>query len=239
LDGGRSISHRRGLSINLVTSQERQKVESAPLDPSVAAVPINIDTTVDVPATALAPPASPEESEVAAPDAVLSESADAGVAPSPDAADWSDPLTGADGPRFWDRIIASETARARRYARPVTVGLVELIGLERLSVHWGPQVAERVLVGIGHTIAAEVRSSDHVARIGLGRFGVLLTETAEVPAINCFERIRTACEAELGPASVDVVIGFGWASPPPKGDLGQALEVAGKRLAADLRQSGA
>jgi diguanylate cyclase (GGDEF)-like protein len=221
-----------------VSSQERQTVESAPLDPSVAAVPINIDTTVELAVPALALPASPEEAEVLTPEAVLPESADAAVPPSPDAADWSDPLTGADGPRFWVRIIASETARARRYARPVTVGLVELIGLERLSVHWGPQVAERVLVGVGHTIAAEVRSSDHVARIGPGRFGVLLTETAEVPAINCFERIRTACEAGLGPASVDVVIGFGWASPPPKGDLGQALALAEKRLAADLGRSG-
>lgn len=212
-------------------------MESAPLDPSVAAVPINIDTNVDLAMPAVASPASPEASEVAVPDVALPKSGDAALTPPPDRADWSDPLTGADGPRFWDRIIASETARARRYARPVTVGLVELIGLERLSVHWGPHVAERVLVGVGHTIAAEVRSSDHVARIGPGRFGVLLTETAEVPAINCFERIRTACEADLGPASVDVVIGFGWASPPPKGDLGQALELAEKRLAADLRQS--
>jgi diguanylate cyclase (GGDEF)-like protein len=111
-------------------------------------------------------------------------------------------------------------------------------GLERLSIHWGAQVAERVLIGAGRTIAREVRSSDHVARIGPGRFGVLLPETNEVAAINCFERIRAACEADLGPASVDVVIGFGWASPPPKGDLGQALELADKRLVADLRQAG-
>jgi diguanylate cyclase (GGDEF)-like protein len=151
---------------------------------------------------------------------------------------WSDPLTGAAGPRFWDRILASETARAMRYARPTTVGFVEVAGLDRLAIHWGPQVAERVLVGVGRTISREVRSSDHVARIGPGRFGVLLTETNEVAAINCFERIRTACEFELGPASVDVIIGFGWASPPLKGNLTQALGLADKRLEADLRQSG-
>jgi diguanylate cyclase (GGDEF)-like protein len=203
-------------------------VESAPLDPSVAAIPVPIDPAVQ-PLT---------QPDLAALDAAAGAVHQPQATPPSEPSGWSDPLTGADGPRFWDRILASETARAKRYSRPVTVGFVEVTGLERLAIHWGPQVAERVLVGVGRTIAREVRSSDHVARIGSGRFGLLLTETNEVAAINCFERIRSACEADLGPASVDVVIGFGWASPPPKGDLKQALSLADKRLAADLRQAG-
>jgi diguanylate cyclase (GGDEF)-like protein len=203
-------------------------VESAPLDPSIVAVPVPIDSA--------APP--PDEPDIAAIDAAAAGPISPPQATPPtEPSGWSDPLTGADGPRFWDRILASETARARRYSRPATVGLVEVTGLDRLAIHWGPQVAERVLVAVGRTIAREVRSSDHVARIGPGRFAVLLTETNEVAAINCFERIRSDCETGLGPARVDVLIGFGWASPPPKADLRQALELADKRLAADLRQS--
>jgi diguanylate cyclase (GGDEF)-like protein len=204
-------------------------VDSAPFDPSVAAVPVRIDPAAQTPA----------EPEHAALDAAAVTPIDhPNATPPSEPSGWSDPLTGADGPRFWDRILASETARTKRYRRPATVGFVEVTGLERLAIHWGPQVAERVLAGVGRTIAGEVRSSDHVARIGPGRFGVLLAETNEVAAINCFERIRSACEADLGPASVDVVIGFGWASPPPNGDLDQALGLADKRLVADLRQAG-
>jgi diguanylate cyclase (GGDEF)-like protein len=202
-------------------------VENAPLDPSVTAVPVQIDLVADPPEAGALPAPDPEP---AGP--LMAHE----PTPPAEPAGWSDSLTGADGPRFWDRILASETARARRYSRPATVGFVEVSGLERLAIHWGPQVSERVLVAVGRTIAREVRSSDHVARIAPGRFGVLLTETDEVAAINCFERIRASCETDLGPASVDVVVGFGWASPPRDGDLAQALALADKRLAADLRQ---
>ena len=220
-------------------------MESAPLDPSIAAVPIQIApddaaamTPEDVPA-AMTPedvPAAVHSDSTAPTTPDAPGRADPIDPPPAEPAGWSDPITGTDGPRFWDRIIASESARARRYNRPVTVGLIELVGLERLANHWGTIVAERILVAVGRTIAREVRSSDHVARIEHARFGVLLTETDEVEAINCIERIREACELELGPASGDIIVGFGWASPPPKGHLGQAVDVAAKRLAVELRQ---
>ena len=221
-------------------------MESAPLDRSVTAVPIQIDHDAEVALPAdLAVGSIDAGSDMPPTTAVVGTGSAEPTAPEPipaegpptEPAGWSDPITGTDGPRFWDRIIASESARARRYHRPVTVGLLEIVGLERLATRWGAQVAERILVAVGRTIAREVRSSDHVARIDDARFGVLLTETDEVAAINCIERIRSACEFELGPAQGDVVIGFGWASPPGQGDLVQAVATASRRLAAELRQA--
>jgi diguanylate cyclase (GGDEF)-like protein len=149
---------------------------------------------------------------------------------------WADVLTGADGPRLWDRVVLSESARCRRYHRPVTVAIVDVVGLGDLAAEWGWDVAERALANCARRLAREIRSSDHVARIEPARFGVLLTETTEIAAINFVERARQACERELAAYGERVRIGFGWASPPPKGDLTDAIGIAVGRVASDLEQ---
>ena len=147
---------------------------------------------------------------------------------------WTDILTGTDGPRMWDRVVLSESARVRRYKRPVTVTIVDVVGLDGLAGQWGWDVAERALASCARRLAREARTSDHVARIERTRFGILLPETTEVAAINFVERARQSCEVELAPFGEAVRIGFGWASPPPKGDVADAIEVALRRLADDL-----
>jgi diguanylate cyclase (GGDEF)-like protein len=146
---------------------------------------------------------------------------------------WSDPLTGTDGPRFWDRIVSSEVARVNRYRRPATVALLEIAGLDAYARKWGIDVAERLFVQLARTIAVEVRSSDHIARIDRTRFAILLTETDEIAAINIVERVRAACEYQLG-ASDLVRIAIGWASPWPTADLRAAVATADARLQEEL-----
>lgn len=150
---------------------------------------------------------------------------------------WTDVLTGTDGPRLWDRVVLSEGARCRRYHRPVTVALVEVVGLGELASEWGWDVADRALAACARRLAREIRSSDHIARVETSRFGVLLTETTEIAAINFVERARASCELELAPYGGKVRIGFGWASPPAKGDLTDAVGVALRRLIDDLAAS--
>jgi diguanylate cyclase (GGDEF)-like protein len=147
---------------------------------------------------------------------------------------WSDPKTGTDGPRYWDRLIISETARVGRYKRPVTVVLVEIAGLNAIGRLWGPRVAEHTLAAAARTLSKEIRTSDHIARIEPLRFGVLLTETSEIAAINFVERARAACERDLQLGSEVVQVAFGWASPPNGGDLADALALAARRLEAEL-----
>lgn len=147
---------------------------------------------------------------------------------------WTDVLTGADGPRFWDRIVLSEQARVSRYHRPVTVAFAELMGLDRLAGQWGWDVAQHALAACARRLEREIRSSDHIARLEEARFGILLTETSEIAAINFVERARASCERELKATGDAVTIGFGWASPPDKGDLSDAIDLALTRLAAEL-----
>lgn len=147
---------------------------------------------------------------------------------------WTDMLTGADGPQLWDRIILSEQARVARYHRPVTVCFAEIRGIELVAGRWGWDVACRALATCARRLAHEVRSSDQIARIEVARFGILLTETTEIAAINFIERARISCERELKTKGDDVTIGFGWASPPDGGDLSDAVGIALARLSADL-----
>ena len=149
---------------------------------------------------------------------------------------WSDPKTGTDGPRFWDRLILSEAARVGRYKRPVTVVLVEIAGLIAIGKLWGPRVAEHTLAAAARTLSKEIRTSDHIARIEPLRFGLLLTETTEIAAINFVERARAACERDLTMGAEVVKVAFGWASPPSGGDLADALALAVRRLEAELAE---
>jgi diguanylate cyclase (GGDEF)-like protein len=156
-------------------------------------------------------------------------------APVPSPSGWADPLTGVDGPHYWDRLIISETARVRRYKRPATVVLVEIAGLTRLGQLWGRDVAERTLVSAARTLSQSIRTSDHIARLEPIRFGIMLTETTEIDAINFIERARVSCERDLRIASEVVGVAFGWASPPKGNDLADAATLAATRLAAELK----
>ena len=146
---------------------------------------------------------------------------------------WTDALTGTDGPRLWDRTVSSEVARVSRYRRPVTVALIEINGLDRYARSWGIDVAERLFVQLARTMAVNVRSSDHMARVERTRFGLLLTETDEIAAINIVERVRAACEYQLG-ASDLVRIAIGWAGSSTTTDLRLAIQIAGERLQDEL-----
>jgi diguanylate cyclase (GGDEF)-like protein len=146
---------------------------------------------------------------------------------------WTDALTGTDGPRLWDRTISSEVARVGRYRRPVTVALIEVTGLDRYARSWGVDVAERLFVQLARTMAVNVRSSDHMARVERTRFGLLLTETDEIAAINIVERVRASCEYQLGTSDL-VRIGIGWAGSSTTTDLRLAIQIAETRLADEL-----
>jgi GGDEF domain-containing protein len=138
----------------------------------------------------------------------------------PDA--YEDLLTGLLGPAAWRRVVVTESARAVRHGVPVTVVLVELTGLERFTRRWGAETATTAVLAMSRALRANSRESDHLARVDVGRFGLLLDRTGEIEAINCVERLRDACVDEMRGAEEDLAVGFGWASP----DVGEVLSDA-------------
>lgn len=151
----------------------------------------------------------------------------------PDPVGWEDPVTGLLGPDFWHRLLASEVARSFRYRRPLTVVLLDLEGLDALRPMWDDALARRVIHETAQCVRQMARSSDQCTRIGPTRFGILLTETDEVAAINFVERVREAGPPPLPQAAGSVRFRFGWASPA-RGETAEAvMRRAESRMAAD------
>ncbi len=137
----------------------------------------------------------------------------------------------------WEVRLRDEEARYARYRRPVSIVLVEVDGMERLVQRLGPDAAERLVPPIGQTLMRQARAADHVARIGLSRFAVLLPETDEIQAINYVERVRSECDRWLAAGAVATRLALGWACPTPGGDLRTATRIAEDRLNADRRRA--
>ena len=109
--------------------------------------------------------------------------------------------------------------------------------MERLVERLGPDAAERLVPPVGQTLTRQARAADHVARIGLSRFAVLLPETDEIQAINYVERVRAECDRWLAAGAVATRLAIGWACPTPGGDLRTATRIAEDRLNADRRRA--
>jgi diguanylate cyclase (GGDEF)-like protein len=149
----------------------------------------------------------------------------------------TDPLTGLLLPAEWNRVIFDEAARIHRYGRPATVVFIDLDGLDRLTELLGPGAAERILPALADVLSRQARGSDHVARLGSGRFGVLLPETGEVEAVNYVERVRAACELWLESGAIAMRLAIGWAAPPREGgSLEDAFALAQDRMFTELRR---
>jgi len=149
----------------------------------------------------------------------------------------TDPLTGALLPGEWHRLLADEDARIHRYERSATVVLVELDGLDGFVATLGQDAADRVLPALADTITRHARTVDAVARLGPGRFGVLLPETGEVEAVNYVERIRGLCELWLESGAIALRLAIGWASSSPDRTMADAYSEAQERMYAELRRA--
>ena len=152
-------------------------------------------------------------------------------------AGWDDPTSGTRGPQFWSYMLETELSRARRYRRPLTIVLVELAGASGLASTWGYDVAREAVVALGKCVAQSVRKSDHIARIAPFQFGLLLTETGEVAAINLIERVREDCPSAM-PARIrgQLRLAFGWTSPAGEDTVEAMLGRATRILAGELRE---
>lgn len=152
----------------------------------------------------------------------------------PEPEGWDDPLTGLEGPDFWQRVLIAEVARATKYRRPLTVVVAELEGLEDCWAGWGEDIGRHLLHAVAECLRRETRGGDYCTRIAPSRFGVILTETDEVEAINYVERVRDALPASIPMADGAVWARFGWASPKPREAPDSVVRRAERRLIGEL-----
>ena len=149
----------------------------------------------------------------------------------------NDTLTGLLNASRWAHVVADEDARVRRYRRAATIVMIELDGLDRLTERLGDGAGERLVPAVADTIRRLAREADFVARLGDGRFAVLLPETDEIQAINYVERVRRTCDMWLESGAVALRLAMGWASASGDDSLLDAGRVATERMFAEIHRN--
>ncbi|MBL8669148.1 MAG: GGDEF domain-containing protein [Alphaproteobacteria bacterium] len=101
----------------------------------------------------------------------------------------TDVLTGLATRRVFDRVLAQELERWRRYGRPLAVILFDIDHFKRINDGHGHDVGDRALQRVAECGRAAMRPTDLLARLGGDEFAVVLPETDASEAVAVAQRI--------------------------------------------------
>lgn len=146
----------------------------------------------------------------------------------------TDPLTGLNNRRAFQRTLKQELARAKRNGRSMAVLLIDVDRFKSINDRFGHPVGDEVLVALAEALTSGARNYDTVARLGGEEFGVLLPETDRAGSLVVAERIRVAVRsAKLGPEALErvtVSVGVAFAPDTPDDDEDKLLRRADEQL---------
>jgi diguanylate cyclase (GGDEF)-like protein len=140
-----------------------------------------------------------------------------------------DPLTSLLNRRAWDRLLAREEERCRRYGHNATVFVIDLDQLKEVNDAAGHAAGDALLVHAATALREVVRDIDIVARLGGDEFGLIAVECDSAGAELLLGRLREALDERQVRASV------GLAVREASGGLARAWEQADRRMYAQKR----
>lgn len=141
-----------------------------------------------------------------------------------------DQLTGLFNRREFERIMAEEEERSRRFGHPLSLLMIDIDRFKWINDTHGHPVGDAVLREVARRLAEEVRSVDRVARFGGEEFAVVLMEAGGEAAFEMARRVCAAIERE--PVLVNetlplnVTVSAGAASLPEDARTGESLVAA-------------
>ncbi len=106
----------------------------------------------------------------------------------------TDGLTGLLNQRVFQERIREEWRRARRYAEPLSLMMIDLDRFKAFNDTYGHLQGNRVLHQAGRILLEQLRETDILARYGGEEFVVILPHTVCAEAMALAERIRSAVE---------------------------------------------
>ena len=104
----------------------------------------------------------------------------------------TDPLTGLPNRRALDDCLKAALAAAHRHAESVSVALIDVDHFKRINDRCGHAVGDRVLVQLGHRLAADLRATDRLGRWGGEEFLLVSGHTPLPAALELAERLRAS-----------------------------------------------
>jgi diguanylate cyclase len=115
----------------------------------------------------------------------------------------TDPLTGLLNRRGWDRWLAREEDRFRRFGDPACVVMLDLDGLKAVNDLQGHDAGDRYIRRAAAVLRGSVRVGDPVARLGGDEFALVAPVAAE-DAGRLVDRLQDTLEHEGVPCSLGV-----------------------------------
>ncbi len=101
-----------------------------------------------------------------------------------------DELTGAHNRGHFVETAKLEIERARRFAEPLSVALIDIDHFKRINDSYGHDVGDRAIVALAKTCMGNIRKIDIFGRVGGEEFGLLLPRANKEPAAEMLQRLR-------------------------------------------------
>lgn len=146
-----------------------------------------------------------------------------------------DALTGLFNRGHFNELAAQEIERARRFAEPLSVGLLDLDHFKRVNDTYGHDAGDLTLAHFAKLCQEFVRKIDLVGRLGGEEFVLLMPRANKEPAFEILQRLRlSVMESRITTSSgvaFGVTVSMGLASlRPHTRDLRELLRNADAAL---------
>jgi diguanylate cyclase (GGDEF)-like protein len=134
--------------------------------------------------------------------------------------------------------LARELARAERYKRPVSIGVIEATNLRLLRERFGALLTDRLLQRLGETLAQHSRDIDVIGAYKESGYTMILTEASPEGAASATHRLLATAREFTADAEVpglELHLAAGWATCPLDGLTTDAIFAAAERRMYDLQ----
>lgn len=133
--------------------------------------------------------------------------------------------------RYLDEFLSQETARARRFRKPLSLIFLDMDDLKSVNSEHGHGAGSRVLQEVARRIGTATRRIDKLFRFGGDEFCLILPETDLNGARRVAERVRGAISsgemlASDIPGGVNLTASLGIASFPVHSATGEGMLAA-------------
>ena len=145
----------------------------------------------------------------------------------------TDPLTGLYNRRLFGESFEKELNRARRYAQPLSLVILDLHRFKEVNDKHGHPGGDEVLRAAAATLKKALRTSDSAFRIGGDEFALLLPQTDSQQALALSRRVETVFAEMIKPLQLEVTVSMdhGVAIFPQDAEQAdQLIRIADERL---------
>jgi len=132
--------------------------------------------------------------------------------------------------RYFMERLGEEFKRARRYAIPLTLLLLDLDHFKSVNDRFGHLAGDHILKEFGGVVVRSARETDVIARYGGEEFAVLLPHTTAVHGRRLADRIRRSTEfhdfaGDDGHGPIRITVSIGLATFPLNDRLGRPEDL--------------